>query len=190
MKKYKQTAETIDQILQCKNELGSSSWFSKARKQLRSFNFKPGYIRCVAIGEPADLQVKYQIAFLLLLIDEYKCAASVWDPILRKQDFPVFENFEIPVCKSHPAESKQNCLWFAPHAPYFLEPELIELVGTQNLYIGNNMAMYRPDSVRDKKVMEDAVKNWKIEAFKEQKSTPWMQGFINTAIQQKRAVEE
>lgn len=177
----KSSTDLIQCIEEFKIELKQSSWFSKVRKQIKSLATNCDFIRCLAIGEPKDQQVQYQIAFLLLLIDEYNCPSSVWDPILKKQDIQLFQELEIEVTKKNPTDS--NCLWFVPHAPYFLEPEIIQKIGT-NVYIGNNMTMYRAGSVRDPKLVEAAKQEWTILPLKEQKNNNWYQGFINTAVQQ------
>lgn len=181
------TSEIVARVQQCEAELRASAWFSRVRKQLRAFAFEALHVRCVAIGEPGHAQVQYQIAFLLLLLEEHGCTGSVWDPVLRKQDFTVFAHFGIAVTKQDPpAAVAEHCLWFAPHAPYFLEPELVEKV-RGCVYIGNNLLLYRAGSVRDKRLVDDAKSNWTVVPLKEQKNLPWHEGFINTAIQQRKA---
>ena len=139
-------------------------------------------IRFLAVGNfvLADRNAEYQTALALLLQAHFDADVTAWDPNFKKSDLRILSALGIRVVERDPKPSPTR-LWFVPHAPYFLEPDLLRRVGT-NVYIGNDLTLETENTMRDVKACEPYRQQAKITPLKVKPKDPYREAFKNTAV--------
>lgn len=126
----------INVVNKLKVELENSDWYDRTIKSLESFTKNISSIRCLAIGKVSDgLSPRFQLAFLLLVMDKYGAKATAWDPIFEEMDLQVLQHFNIPVVEQVDGIPS---LWYIPHGPLPLM-KAVAINGNSSVYLGNDL---------------------------------------------------
>lgn len=175
----------VELVEQKQTELARSPFLAAVLRALKPFQPEIDDIRFLAVGNFGvdDMSVEYQTALALLLQQHFNAKQiTAWDPNFKKRDLRVLSELGIRVLQKDPPSSNTR-LWFVPHAPYFLEPDLLNRVGT-NIYIGNDLNLARENTMRDDKACEPYRCQARVVPLKVKPKDPYEPAFRNTAIHQ------
>lgn len=177
--------ELVESVFNAKKELENAAITAALLKELRKFSVTAKELRFLAVGNFGleHKNAEYQTALALILWERLHLrAVTAWDPNFKKRDLRALSSLGIHVKEKDP-QNAEGLLWFVPHAPYFLEPSLLERIKS-DVYIGNDLSRSDANTMRDANNCAWYRDIAQISALKVKPKDPWKEAFKNTAIHQ------
>lgn len=173
----------VEDIDKKRAELSQSPFLAASGRTLKTYTTSSPEIRFLAVGNFDEPWPAYQTAVALWLAEVLKAKKiTAWDPNFKKKDVRVLQELGIQVKEKDP-QNVQDVVFFVPHAPYFLEPQLLKRV-KNCVYIGNDLTMKDDSTMRDHRELDWYVEKARITPLKVKPKDPWREAFKNTAFHQ------